>query len=240
MDVYEELISEGVYDPLIFKAIVMAGGPGVGKGFVTQEIFGIPNKVGFSYQGLKTVNSDVEFEHFLKKAGFKLSDLSKEPEEGGISDETRDAIRGSAKQTHNKRAENYLKGRLGVIIDTTSDEIDKAKKKKDMLEALGYDVYMLYVNTSIETAQARNLKRERKLKPKMVMQIWRQVQDSKDALESLYKPNFIVVNNDKNLDPGEGFGPMINKAIKSFINKPVKNPIALAWIKQELDKKNRS
>lgn len=236
---YDNIISEGVYDPFIFKAIIMAGGPGSGKSFVTQELFGIPNNVGFSFQGLKTVNSDTEFEHFLKKLGINPADLIKTPEEGGISDVDRDFIRGKAKETHNKRTENYLKGRLGIIIDTTSDEISKAKKRKEKLEELGYDTYMVYVNTSLETAQARNLKRGRRLKPKVVEEIWHAVQNNKEALKNLYSPNFIIVNNDKKLDPGEQFDALITKAVKSFIKRPITNPIAKEWIKQELEKKKR-
>ena len=34
-----EYINEGVYDPGIFKAFFLAGGPGSGKTFVTQSAF---------------------------------------------------------------------------------------------------------------------------------------------------------------------------------------------------------
>ena len=48
-----EYINEGVYDPGIFKAFFLAGGPGSGKTFVTQS--------AFSGTGLKIVNSDFKF-----------------------------------------------------------------------------------------------------------------------------------------------------------------------------------
>ena len=53
-------LSEGLYDPGIFKAFFLAGGPGAGKTFVTSS--------AFSGSGLKVVNSDVAFERGLKKA----------------------------------------------------------------------------------------------------------------------------------------------------------------------------
>ena len=39
-----DLINEGVHDKGIFKAVFMAGGPGSGKTYMTQNIFGIPEK----------------------------------------------------------------------------------------------------------------------------------------------------------------------------------------------------
>ena len=57
---FEQLFSEGVYDPNIFKAIFLAGGPGSGKSYVAGKTI--------RGQGLKTVNSDDAFEKGLKKA----------------------------------------------------------------------------------------------------------------------------------------------------------------------------
>ena len=67
----KNLLNEGVYDKGILKAVFMAGGPGSGKSYVASEIFGIPKKINVSVSGLKTVNSDTEFEALLKKSGFE-------------------------------------------------------------------------------------------------------------------------------------------------------------------------
>ena len=80
-------LNEGVYDPGIFKAIFLAGGPGSGKSFVASELLGIPKggfsrmDMSFAPSGVKLVNSDPEFEYFLKKIGVDPSDL------GSLSDE---------------------------------------------------------------------------------------------------------------------------------------------------------
>ena len=48
------------------------GGPGSGKSYVAQGLFGIPEKAGItSMYGLKVVNTDAEFEHNLRKFGFE-------------------------------------------------------------------------------------------------------------------------------------------------------------------------
>ena len=68
LDEIRQYINEGVYDPGIFKAFFLAGGPGSGKTFVTQT--------AFSGTGLKVVNSDSVFERGLKKANLTIYKLS--------------------------------------------------------------------------------------------------------------------------------------------------------------------
>ena len=57
-------LQEGVYDPNIFKAFFLAGGPGSGKSYVVRRTTG--------GTGLKVVNSDDDFERKLKQAGLSL------------------------------------------------------------------------------------------------------------------------------------------------------------------------
>ena len=81
MKTFQEL-QEGVYDPNIFKAIFLAGGPGSGKSYVVRKTTG--------GSGLRVVNSDDAFEALLKKANLSL----KMPDE---ETERRDVVRDRAK-----------------------------------------------------------------------------------------------------------------------------------------------
>ena len=63
MKTFDEL-QEGVYDPNIFKAFFLAGGPGSGKSYVVRKTTG--------GTGLKVVNSDDAFEKLLKDANLSL------------------------------------------------------------------------------------------------------------------------------------------------------------------------
>ena len=65
-------IQEGVYDPNIFKAVFLAGGPGSGKSYVAGKTI--------RGEGLKVVNSDDAFEALLKKSGLSLQMPDKEAE----------------------------------------------------------------------------------------------------------------------------------------------------------------
>ena len=66
----EDLIQEGVYDPGIFKAVFLMGGPGSGKSTVV-------NQLSLKALGLKIVNTDKSFETWLKKgrSNFRFKNL---------------------------------------------------------------------------------------------------------------------------------------------------------------------
>ena len=156
MKTFHEL-QEGLYDPNIFKAFFLAGGPGSGKSYVAMKATG--------GTGLKTINLDDAFEHLLNKAGLSLK---MPPEET----EPRDIVRGRAKDVTAKREKNYLEGRLGLIIDGTGKEAEKILRQKAKLEELGYDTYMIFVNTSLDVALQRNAERPRSLPEPIVVKSW--------------------------------------------------------------------
>ena len=67
-----KILLESVFDKTSLKAVFMAGGPGSGKSYVARGLFGIPegNFSLTSAHDMKVVNSDSEFEYFLRKHGF--------------------------------------------------------------------------------------------------------------------------------------------------------------------------
>ena len=119
-------LNEGLYDPNIFKAFFLAGGPGSGKTFVTRNAFG--------GTGLKQINSDNAFERGLKKAGLSL----KMPEDEA---ESRDMVRARAKAMTSNIQDLAIQGRLGLVIDGTGRDYDKISYQTSMLKELGYDCY---------------------------------------------------------------------------------------------------
>jgi len=244
----KQLLTEGVFDKGILKAVFMAGGPGSGKSFVAGELFGIPKKINVSVSGLKSVNSDTEFEFLLKKYGFETFgtgklDIDKWPAEvfdaiaGGDEDSESMTVRKKAKLMTKARKNKYMEGRLGMIIDGTGHNLGKIKKEKKDLEALGYDCYMIFVNTSLEVAKQRNKERERRLPEKILEKSWKDVQANLGKFQGLFKGNFAVVDNSKFLKPEEAqkkFGMIVKKYINKFIKGPVKNFIGKKWIKHNL------
>ena len=220
MKKYHEL-QEGVYDPNIFKAFFLAGGPGSGKSYVVRRTTG--------GTGLKIVNSDPVFENLLKKAGLSLK---MPPEEF----ERKEVVRGRAKELTKKQQANYLEGRLGIIIDGTGKDANRILKQKAGLEELGYDTYMIFVNTSIDVALERNEKRARSLQPSFVVKSWKDVQANIGAFNNMFRQGFIVVDNN---DAGEDVFQTVWKRIQGLLRKKVTNTRAQNWIASELAKKKR-
>ena len=220
MKTFQDL-QEGVYDPNILKAFFLAGGPGSGKSYVVKR--------GTGGLGLKIVNSDDVFEKYLKDAGLSMKMPKSE-------EEPRDKLRARAKKVTAARQANYLEGRLGLIIDGTGKDYDKIAKQATQLKQLGYDVHMIFVNTSLETALERNAKRDRTVPASIATKSWKTVQSNMGKFSQYFRQNFIVVdNNDSDEDV---MGP-VYKQVMSLAKKKVQNKTGLNWIQGELAKKKR-
>ena len=72
-------------------------------------------------------------------------------------------IRGQAKELTKKLQSGYIGGRLGMLIDGTGKDLEKIKLASNGLKKIGYDTYMIFINTSEEVAQERNAARARSL-----------------------------------------------------------------------------
>ena len=151
-------------------------------------------------------------------------------------EEPRDKLRARAKKVTAARQANYLEGRLGLIIDGTGKDYDKIAKQATQLKQLGYDVHMIFVNTSLETALERNAKRDRTVPASIATKSWKTVQSNMGKFSQYFRQNFIVVdNNDSDEDV---MGP-VYKQVMSLAKKKVQNKTGLNWIQGELAKKKR-
>ena len=238
---------EGVYDPGIFKAVFLAGGPGSGKSYIASGLFGIPGKINTSAYGLKLVNQDTELEMFLKKY-FGYVDIDMMPDEvfRNLTDPTSkgySGMRTKTKRLSKARLKLYKKGRLGVIIDGTGHKYKDVKAERQDLIDVGYDTYMVFVNTSLEVAQKRNLERDRVLPSETVETYWNNVQKNMAFFQGLFgSANFLLVDNNATLNPKQAqkkFNMLVTKGIGKFIRKPIKSKLAKKWIhKQKITKES--
>ena len=216
------ILKEGLYDPGIFKAFFLAGGPGSGKTYVTNKVMG--------GMGLKNVNSDRAFEMGLKKAGLSL----KMPEDEA---KKRDPIRLRAKELTGKALENYIQGRLGLVVDSTGRDYESIARPVSLLKQMGYDCYMVFVNTSLEVAMVRNAERERTVPPEIVKNNWNTVQQNIGKFQRLFgQQKMIIIDNNK---ADEKIITNVYKQVAKFVKKPVDSHIAKQWIRKETDKRKR-
>ena len=230
MKSFTELL-EGVYDPNIFKAFFMAGGPGSGKSYAVMQGIGQAQKqVKVTAQGLKVVNSDDVFEKYLRDAqlNFKMD---------ANQGKQRDALRQRAKVITKKKQDNYIEGRLGMVIDGTGKDYNKITTDASTLRQIGYDVHMIFVNTSLEVALERNTQRPRQVPEKIVIDSWNQVQQNIGKFQRYFgNKNFVIVDNN---EVSDDVFDMVGKEVRRMLRKKVDNHIAKNWIDNQLKLKQR-
>ena len=125
---------------------------------------------------------------------------------------------------------------MGVIIDGTGHNFSKIKEEKKKMEHMGYDCYMVVVNTSLDVAKSRNQTRVRALPEDILEKSWQDVQDNLGKFQTLFRANFRIVDNSKFLSIKAAqakFKSIMASGIDKFVTKPVKNPIGKTWIKNQ-------
>ena len=148
----------------------------------------------------------------------------------------REPVRARAKKITKKQQSNYVEGRLGLIIDGTGKDYEKISKQARDLQQLGYDIHMVFVNTSLDTALERNKNRPRSVPESLVIKSWKEVQANIGKFSQLFKRNFVVVDNN---DTEEDIMTPVYKQIMSLAKAKVTNHLGKKWIANELAKKKR-
>jgi hypothetical protein len=235
-DSFEILLSEGVHDASIFKAVFLAGGPGSGKDYVLDNTL--------AGHGLTEINSDRALEFMMDKQGLdkKMPDSE---------EDKRNFVRGRAKTITDLRQRLALLGRNGLIINGTGDDVEKTKKIKARLEELGYDTKMLLVNTRDEISAQRNIERGqrggRAVPETIRKEKWDSVQNSRTEYAKLFGTNYIEFDNSEDLrsaDPEVVKQKKMElmdifKNVREFTQAPPKSEPAELWIASEMERKNR-
>lgn len=202
------MINEGPNDPDIFKVIFMAGTPGAGKSTIAKYIQ--------SGTGLKMVNFDELYEYLKLRSG-------------------RNIDFGRIDKLLSAKMDAYLNGRLGMIIDKTSQDYRMVSQLKNIFDKLGYDVAMVFVNTPLNIAKQRVLKRAsetgRHVSADYLERAYNNVTNNLGKYQSDFSGNLFIVDNSERFDIRD-----VSKRIQKFLNKP-HNHIAKKWIDSYYDRK---
>ena len=182
-----KIISEALDSP---KALILAGAPGAGKGYILR---------GLDLGGLKILNIDDNFIQNLKAAGVSLN-LKKHD-----ADARSKAGSAMAKATQQMKKEiipTIIANKESFILDGTASSSNVTIKLKNELEEAGYDVFMLYVYTDLERSLIQNQDRfetsggkDRSLAPAIVMKTWNSVTNNYRIYQDVFSPNFVSVAN---------------------------------------------
>lgn len=214
----QQSINEGVNDPAIFKVIFVIGGPGSGKSFISD-------KLGLSALGYVTINSDIAFEYLMRKHDI---DPKMPPEEK----EKRDVVRQRAKDITANKSELAIDGRLGIVIDGTGDDYEKISKLKTNFDNLGYNNFLVVVNTRLEVARQRNQQRARTVPDKIVVDSWYAVQNNIGKFNQIFE-NISIIDNSGDLQATQEQIQSTYKKILNFTNKEPNKPAAKKWIESQ-------
>ena len=186
------------------------------------------------------VNSDKELKYLLNKYGFG-TDLDSLPDEvfQNLTGDGPQAsgLRKFAKDLTAERRRLYQNGRLGMIIDGTGDDYQKIAGEKAELEKIGYQTYMIFVNTTLEVALERNENRDRVLPKSIVQQSHQEVNRNVGAFQGLFgSGNFMIVDNNEYQTEDQAkkrFKMLVKQGLSKFIKAPIKNKKALSWINKQ-------
>lgn len=223
-----QTIRESIHDKNLFKAVFLAGGTGSGKSFISSAMFeGMP---------VQFVNSDVGFEYLLKKEDLPFT-LDK-PNEQVYAKQM--ATRDTAKALTKTRWLQWIDGMLPLIIDGTGKDYEKIKAQKDILEYIGYDTSMVFVNTTLDVAMQRNKERERSVAPDVAKKNWELSHENIGKFQSMFgSEHFIIIDNSKPLTDEEiqELKISLTRQAMKLINTPLQSKIGRAVIAKINEKK---
>jgi len=200
-------IAESIQDKGIFKVIFMAGSPGAGKSYVLS-------KLSDGSIDPRIVNTDkfVEF--------FGGNDPVKE----------RPFVLDKSKLLSKQQLYFYINSILPLFVDSTSSEATTCIRRNGLLESLGYDTGMVFVNTSLETALKRIEQRERKITDDWTKKIYNTINEAKAFYKSHF-PFFLEIDNDEGMLTDEVVANAFKK-VKGFYDTPINNPEGKSNIKK--------
>lgn len=234
-------ITEGVDDPAAFKAVLLMGGPGSGKSYMASNVFGIPDGVNFSAQGLKTISADIPFEYLLRKNNIPLDlaayfDTVSQAQQDKVVGTQPNSLRSRAQRIKDFQMKQAEDSGLGFIYDSTAKDPDETIEIIRHLKRKGYDVSVLFVDTPLDVAIARNNARPRKLPEKVVRGIHAKLRSSLERVKELEKEgaSFFRVNNDDGVDATQILQTKIGRAIKQAIESPLQNPVGRELVKKRV------
>lgn len=214
-----KVIKESIYDKNLFKSVLMLGGPGAGKSYITHF---------FIDHGFRPVQSDMFFERYMKKADMSLSKVDlRNPKQKSLFD--------LASINNDNRLFALMKSMIPVVVESTGRNLSGISWIKKTLEESGYDVWGLLVNTTLEQALERNKSRARSLSDKELTDIHKTIKNNLDQgdLHRVLGKNLLQIEN-KGVDLKDEVG----KIISEIINSPLKNPIGHEKIHSSWEKEN--
>jgi predicted ABC-type ATPase len=223
------------------KAIFLAGPAGVGKSSTYKANPEFPTQLdNLLPSSFEIINSDIIYSKLLNASGIGGDQKNFTPDQLSKASE----FQSQARKDTDKLLVKSLEDKKNIIIDGTGAASGPILKKKQQLEDLGYETFMVMVYASPLTALERNQDRvkkgERSLMPSIVLRTWKDVNKNIGTYEQAFGDNFVLIDNDSK-DSNKGFSPELLKPYlqaSSATGKP-KTPEEIAKSAAEKDAMNK-
>ena len=202
------------------KAILLAGNAGAGKTTIIKQL-------GLRKQGFKYVNQDIALDWLTKNNGLPqdMNDFTRDQ-----SDKWR-SLQGEAAVTAKNKASKLRGQGDGVVIDGTGAVGVQFQGMAREFKDAGYDVQIVFVESSLETALERNKNRsERRLTDATVRNSIESAKKNKKAFKEMVTffpysaKGFVEINTD-NLKEGEALPTEFVKEMDDFTKGYIKDRI---------------
>lgn len=209
----EYYLQESIEDKGIFKAVFFGGSPGAGKTYTK-------NRINDGQIDPRVVNTDTYYEFLARSSDIDLGDDRRVPR--WIIDQS--------KVLTKKQLVQNINSMLPLYIDGTSANASNLLKRQGILEGFGYDVGMVWVNTSLETAIERAKERERNVNEDFIRRTFEKLEENKSYYKTKFS-TFVEVDNDEGALTNEA---ILNayKKVSGFYDSSINNPIG----KRNVDK----
>ena len=210
-------------------AIFMVGGPGSGKSSIVGGLDLIE-------KGYRYVNQDPYLEEYIREAGLPTDEKTYDKEQRSL----RAKLGWKARKAAEEDLARHTAAQESMVVDGTGASYKATTKKMKALEAAGFEIHMVFVNTSKDVAVKRNRNRsERSLADFIVTKTWDSVQESAAQYREDYAGRFYEVNTD-NLSYNQSLPKDFVDAVDNGLNQSqVKRSVSLNQEFNEMIERNK-
>ena len=175
--------------------VVIAGGPGAGKSFITRNLINLDNVKEFNVDQVRVMTA--------KKLWGDEWEENISTEEGYDEILRRTFTTSDPRNLTVKHLKQFLEQErnqpVNVVYDAGGGQEQVMKDVHNLAKENGFNTTLVYVRTPLEIAQERNIDRPRSLPPEMVAQYHQQVKDNMRNMIPIFD-NVWTVDNKEMID----------------------------------------
>ena len=125
----------------------------------------------------------------------------------------------------------HIKKRLPVIINGPAEDLNSISSIKQILESLGYDTMMVFVDTTNQASQERNQKLSRMMVESVRESKWNTAQENKNLFHNMFE-SFIHFDNSGDIDSIEEDITRTYQNINIFLDEQSTEYLSYDWFKK--------